>query len=82
MSEFVRQIRVDKIKEEIEGKRGSFIQRMRPSLYTYARQCEWHPEHIESISKYTSTSEDERTGMTKVKGSRSMSVVAIRDTRR
>lgn len=78
-SEFVRQIRVDKIKEEIEGKRGSlrkrggsFIQRMRPSLYTY-EQCEWHPEHIESISKYTSTSEDERTGMLKVKGSRSMS---------
>jgi hypothetical protein len=47
---------------------------MRPSLYTYeyARHCEWHPEHIESISKYTNTSEDERTGMLKVKGSRSM----------
>jgi hypothetical protein len=81
-SEFVRQTRVDKIEKRSRGKVGSFIRRMRPSLYTDDRQCESHPEYMESISKYTSTSEDERTGMLKVKGSRSMRVVAMRDTRR
>jgi hypothetical protein len=54
----------------MDGEKKMFILEDRIQLYTY----DYARPNTSSISKYTSTSEDERTGMLRVKGSRSMSV--------